>query len=66
MAVNLTGNYSQPSITVSAKTHDDSTPLRLKVDLQEKKKLNQKELQKQIIDNEKAAEVLKTRLKKIT
>lgn len=52
VAVDIKGNYSQSSITVSAKTHDDSTPLIIKVDREQKKKVAKEDIQKQIIDNE--------------
>ena len=65
VACNNIGNYSLPSLVVSTKTHTDDTPLRLKIDLEQKRKNNQKELEKQIEDNTKNAEVLRKRLDKI-
>lgn len=65
-AVDNKGHYSLPSIVVSGRTNTDDTPLRIKVDEIEKKRLNKKELEKQIEDNSKNAEVLRKRLDKIT
>ncbi len=59
------GNYSLPSIVVSTKRHADEMPLRLKVDLEQKRKLAKVEIETQIENNEKNAEVLQKRLKKL-
>ncbi len=66
VAADSVGHYSLPSVLVSGKTLEDDTPPAIKTDLAEKAILNKKELERQITDNQKNAEILKTRLKKMT
>jgi hypothetical protein len=51
---------------VCGKTDADQTPPAIKIDLEQKKKFNQKELVRRIDDNAKTAEVLRKRLNKIS